>query len=157
MWAPGRCLRRPQKFIIPNASRNRLGSSGVQHKTDEHGIPVKPTWSVHELLSSYPEPTLSSSTLARLHKLSALNPPAEGTPEHARLKEEMEEIIRLVEAVKLVATHGVQPTSHLSKDEKSPNPGLPLLEREAFGQELLQHAARTSGGFYVVDSDRRRL
>ncbi|KAG6866508.1 hypothetical protein C0991_003052 [Blastosporella zonata] len=124
----------------------------VKYETDECGIPLKPTWSVHELLSSYPKPTLSSATLTRLHELAALIPPQEGTTEHAKLKGEMEELIKLVEAVKLVDTRNVHPTSFKLPDQQSPASG-----DEPSGQSLLRNAARTKDGFYVVDSDRKRL
>src|ERR1700726_1975437 len=71
-------------------------------ETDALGIPLRPTWSVDELLSSYPKPSTTPATLRRLHELSALLPPAEDTPEHDALKRELDELIRLVEAVKLV-------------------------------------------------------
>ncbi|KAF8076088.1 hypothetical protein FPV67DRAFT_396838 [Lyophyllum atratum] len=152
-----RCLRRPQHFSLVDAACIRRNLSDVKHDTDECGIPLKPTWSVHELLSSYPKPTLLSSTLTRLHELSALKPPAEGTPEHAKLKREMEELIRLVEAVKLVDTEGVHPTGHCGKSGGTPDQHLLSANREASGRNLLQHASRTSAGFYVVDAERKRL
>ena len=71
-------------------------------ETDSHAIPTRPTWSVNELLSSYPKPQISPATLKHLHELSALIPPEEGTPEHAKLTAEMENLVKLVEAVKLV-------------------------------------------------------
>ncbi|KAG6914301.1 hypothetical protein DXG01_001209 [Tephrocybe rancida] len=124
----------------------------VKHETDECGIPLEPTWSVHELLSSYPKPTLSSAALTRLYELSALIPPEEGSPEHAKLKGEMEELIKLVEAVKMVDTSDVHPTHF-----KLPDQQTPTFDNEPSGQLLLRNAARTKDGFYVVDSDRKRL
>ncbi|KAJ8086251.1 hypothetical protein AAF712_016243 [Marasmius tenuissimus] len=131
----------------------------VTHATDSLGIPLKPTWSVNDLLSSYPKPTISSATLSRLHNLSALIPPEEGTKEHEKLKSELEELIRLVEAVKLVNTDGVvyehwgpelgdgaELTSEDVKEEGT----------EMSGRELLEYATKTEGGLYVVEADRRR-
>jgi len=65
------------------------------------GIPTQPSWSVNALLSSCPTPTISAATIKHLHQLSALIPPTEGTQEHEKLTREMEELVRLVEAVKL--------------------------------------------------------
>ncbi|KAF5387936.1 hypothetical protein D9615_000126 [Tricholomella constricta] len=157
MWAAQRCLRRPRHVAFVNAARPRRRLLHVKHETDECGIPLKPTWSVHELLSSYPKPILPSTTLTRLHELSALIPPAEGTLKHVELKEEMEELIRLVEAVKLVDTEGVHPTSHRAKDGDTPDQNLSSLEGEPSGGDLLRHASRTLDGFYIVDSDRKRF
>ncbi|CAL1701546.1 unnamed protein product [Somion occarium] len=137
--------------------------------TDAHGIPVRPTWSVNQLLTSYPKPTISPSTLERLHVLSALVPPAEGTEEHKQLSAEMENLVKLVEAVKLVDTSGVDKT-RLSKSESVPDgriwaegTGIDLSgevsvsETESpSGRVLLNHAARTENGMYVVDTDRRK-
>jgi hypothetical protein len=59
---------------------------------DENGIPIRPTWSVNELLSSYPKPTISPATLKHLYALGALIPPEEGSPEHTKLTEEIEDL-----------------------------------------------------------------
>ncbi|KAG6831889.1 hypothetical protein H0H92_007006 [Tricholoma furcatifolium] len=151
MWAAQRCLRQQHLRLACNGARVYRRLLTVKHETDEYGIPLKPTWSVHELLSSYPKPTLSSATLARLHELAALIPPAEGTEEHAKLKVEMEELIRLVEAVKLVHTQGVRPTTFKLPDEQAGS-----LGDEPSGRALLRHASRTQDGFYVVDADKKR-
>ncbi|KAH9999361.1 hypothetical protein BJV77DRAFT_1064268 [Russula vinacea] len=85
-------------------------NSGSSHRgpelveTDDCAIPLKPTWSVDELLSSYPRPTISSSALRRLHVLSALIPPEEGTSAHSRLTRELEDLVKLVESVRLFNT-----------------------------------------------------
>lgn len=126
--------------------------------TDPYGIPLEPTWSVNKLLSSYPTPSLSSETLIRLHELSALIPPAEGTPEHATLKQEMEDLIRLVEAVKLVDTGNVN-TKNFSfegTDRQESAQHIESAGQEVHGTKLLDFASRTSEGFYVVETDRQR-
>ena len=100
-----RCLK-AQKLIFPLPKplciRSKSSASHVRAETDSCGIPIHPTWSVNELISSYPTPTITSATLKRLHELSALIPPVEGTTEHGTLKREMEDLVKLVEAVKLV-------------------------------------------------------
>ena len=68
---------------------------GALAPTDDTAIPLKPTWSINKLLESYPKPSLSPETIARLHKLSALVPPVEGTPEHARLTRELNDLVNL--------------------------------------------------------------
>ena len=135
-------------------------------EVDTTGIPLKPTWSVNALLSSYPRPTISPSTLKRLHELSALIPPAEGTPEHAKLTRELEELVKLVEAVKLVdvsevAEEGSVPDGRIWASGEGVS-----LDAEAFaasedtdaanGRALLAHAARTMEGLYVVEADKPR-
>jgi Asp-tRNA(Asn)/Glu-tRNA(Gln) amidotransferase C subunit len=153
-----RCFSKP--FRLDNSASRHLSKRFLKTSSDQCGIPTEPTWSVDKLLSSYSKPTLSSSTLTRLHQLSALIPPLEGTPEHEILKQEMEEIIRLVEAVRLVDTQGVHPSSHCKQPDvdevlpthtKTPN----TSEEEVRGRCLLEHAARTQDGFYVVDANRR--
>lgn len=151
------------------ASRYLSRSVPSLSETNELGIPKNPTWSVHKLISSYPRPRISPELLTKLHSLSALIPPSEGTPEHAKLTREMEELVRLVEAVKLVDvsaedTHdGVSvPDGRIWPDDV----GIPLssntrdveyeLDDGETGQALLKHATRTKDGFYVVDTDRRK-
>ncbi|KAM5534891.1 hypothetical protein V8D89_011446 [Ganoderma adspersum] len=135
-------------------------------EVDPTGIPLKPTWSVNELLSSYPRPTISPSTLKQLHELSALIPPAEGTPEHAKLTREMEELVRLVEAVKLVDVSGVTEEGSVPDGRIWAAGEGVLLDTEAFaisedanaaeGRALLTHASRTMDGLYVVEADKPR-
>ncbi|KZS98098.1 hypothetical protein SISNIDRAFT_481960 [Sistotremastrum niveocremeum HHB9708] len=100
-------LARSRGILSARQYSKRALPSLPEVEVDELGVPVRPTWSVNELLSSYPKPTLSDEKFKRLHELSALVPPQEGTPEHAELKSRMEELIRLVEAVKLVDTSSV--------------------------------------------------
>ncbi|OSX59286.1 hypothetical protein POSPLADRAFT_1089810, partial [Postia placenta MAD-698-R-SB12] len=117
-------------------------------ETDACGIPVRPTWSVDELLSSYPKPTIPPSTLKRLHELAALVPPVEGTPEHTKLTREMEGLVRLVEAVKLVDTStGIELDESPQPTEGSQDPN---------DQKLLSHSSRVRRGLYIVDADKVR-
>ena len=133
-------------------------------ETDDCAIPLKPTWSVDDLLSSYPRPTISSSALDRLHVLSALIPPEEGTPEHTNLIRELEDLVKLVESVRLsnmpsdsTPTQGVADARVCAE-----NAGIDLQkvpsgahDREALDPaELLSQASRTENGLYVMHSDR---
>ena len=70
-------------------------------------------WSVNELLSLYPRPAISPATLKHLHALSALIPPEEGSPERAKLTKETQDLVKLVEAVKLVDTKSVGNTNDI--------------------------------------------
>lgn len=121
---------------------------------------MKPTWSLKELMSSYPSPSLSSATFRRLHELSALIPPTEGTPEYDTAKKELDELVRLVEAVKLVNID--HPTDSSIPDGRvwAENTGILLtkgpLDDEMQGARLLRFAKRTLEGMYVVESDRER-
>jgi len=134
-------------------------------ETGEDGIPIRPTWSVNDLLSSYPKPTISPATLKRLHTLSALIPPEEGSPEHAKLTEEMQDLVKLVEAVKLVNTESVDdgngvPDGRIWAEgtgidlEAEP---IPVDENEVQGRDLLKYAKNISPeGLYLIDSDRSK-
>ncbi|VDB92626.1 unnamed protein product [Peniophora sp. CBMAI 1063] len=128
--------------------------------TDDTGIPLQPTWSVDELLASYPKPIISPDTLSRLHRLSALVPPANGTAGHSRLTQELEELVKLVEAVRLAeapeGAAGEIPDGRVMAVEASipldrvPDAAEDVLPRE----ELLARAARTRDGLYEIPNDR---
>ena len=157
-----RCLRQPILISSLRRTTRTYRDSGVNHATDSCGIPVQPTWSVNTLLSSYLTPTISSATLSRLHDLSALIPPADGTQEHSILKREMEDLVKLVEAVRLVDTKdvnlsGLRDESHWNGDKQRYNKRLlKSTEQDESGRNLLRHASRTSNSFYVVDANRKR-
>ncbi|OCH95948.1 hypothetical protein OBBRIDRAFT_883565 [Obba rivulosa] len=106
MLPRGRCLQLAFSPCAYRATSHRFKSTlapkCIVHEADHHGIPIRPTWSVYELLSSYPQPTIHPTALKRLHELSGLIPPKEGTPEHAKLTEQMERLVKLVDAVKSV-------------------------------------------------------
>ena len=157
------------RVLVPTRVANLSRSSSLppNHtprtdvETDEDGIPVRPTWSVNELLSSYPKPAISPATLKHLHALSALIPPEEGTPEHAKLTEEMQDLVKLVEAVKLVNTDSVDdgngvPDGRIWAQAIDLNAKpIPVDENEAQGRDLLKHAKNVSPeGLYLIDSDR---
>jgi hypothetical protein len=149
----------------PLLFRRRLStrtSATLSSTTDDLGVPLQPTWSVSALLESYPRPTLSPDALAKLHRLSALIPPEPGTPAHATLTAEMEDLVKLVEAVR------IPELTHAEKEGGIPDGriwaqdiGIQLdrsegVEEVEDGRRLLQHAAKTEGSLYVVESDRTR-
>jgi len=156
VWLPTGLTRLSSSLSSKHALRTNV-------ETDEHGIPVRPTWSVNELLSSYPKPTISPATLKHLHTLSALIPPEEGSLEHAKLTEEMQDLVKLVEAVKLVNTDSVDdgngvPDGRIWAEgtgidiDAEPNP---TDENEVQGRDLLKYAKNVSQeGLYLIDSDR---
>ena len=61
-------------------------------KETDPAMPRAPVWSVHSLLSSYPRPHVSDGLLKKLHDLSALIPPEEGTEADEKLKGELDEM-----------------------------------------------------------------
>ncbi|EPQ59605.1 hypothetical protein GLOTRDRAFT_136436 [Gloeophyllum trabeum ATCC 11539] len=133
-------------------------------ETDECAIPVQPTWSVNDLLSSYPKPSISPAKLKHLHELSALLPPEEGSAEHAILTEEMQDLAKLVEAVRLADLHELAeegvPDGRVWADgigiDLKDQDGVPALEDEVRGRDLLTWAPRMSNEMYVVETDKRR-
>ena len=152
--------------LLPLRRYRRCSLHSVHTKTtrcdtDSCGIPLKPTWSVFGLLSSYPKPSITTETLNRLHELSALVPPEGGTEEADGLKTELEQLVKLVEAVKLVEVNRSEESSIPDGRIWAEGTGLPLNEANEVtrdgvnGQALLRHAARTSNGYYLVDADRR--
>lgn len=124
----------------------------------------RPSWSVNDLLSTYPVPELSSAALVRLHKSSALVPPSESSKEFTQLKSEMQELIRLVEAVKLVDTTAVKDAERGAvSDGKiwAQNRGINInppqdtranTEKRSSGRELLKHASKSVDGYFVVET-----
>ncbi|KAF8607502.1 hypothetical protein BDV93DRAFT_603314 [Ceratobasidium sp. AG-I] len=130
---------------------------------DELGVPLSATWSVKELLSTYPAPSLSHDTLARLHRLSALNPPAPGSSKSESLRLELQELLRLVEAVKLVDTSiapgGAErsdiPDSRIWAEGRGLDLYAPDAQhlKEAHGEALLKHAKKHVNGQYVVETN----
>jgi len=166
-----RTTLRRRRVPLP-AGLTRLSSSlsskhtlRTEVETDEHGIPVRPTWSVNELLSSYPKPTISPATLKHLHTLSALIPPEEGSPEHAKLTEEMQDLVKLVEAVKLVNTDSVDDGNGIPDGRIwAEGTGIdldaeptPAEENEVQGRDLLKYSKNVSKeGLYLIDSGRTK-
>lgn len=153
------------KFCHPKYISSNVCPGATVH--DSCGIPVKPTWSVNELLSSYPQPYVPPSTLQRLHTLSALIPPAEGTQEHAELTREIEGLIKLVEAVKLVDAGSPQSGSDFPiPDGRIWAEGKGVEIKQGVGHEgstsgpngrsLLRHSSRVRDGLYIVDADKRK-
>ncbi|KAI0771984.1 hypothetical protein BD413DRAFT_50005 [Trametes elegans] len=153
--------------LLRSSRHSSMRLKSTRANVDDTGIPLRPTWSVNELLSSYPRPTITSTTLNRLHELSALIPPEEGSQEHARLTAELEELVRLVEAVKLVdvcevAEDGERavPDGRIWAEKKGvnleePSAGIQHADSED-GRVLLAHATRTMDGLYVVEADKPR-
>ncbi|KAH9963122.1 hypothetical protein BC827DRAFT_1193512 [Russula dissimulans] len=133
-------------------------------ETDDCAIPLKPTWSVDDLLSSYPRPIISSPALRRLHVLSALIPPEEGTPEHAKLTRELEDLVKLVESVRLSNVPGASSPVNTAVDSRVWVEGTGIdLQKAPIGDrdqealdpaELLSRASRTEKGLYIIHSDR---
>lgn len=148
-------------WCFSQAAPLRYSTSRVLVKTDKYGVPLKPTWSVQELLSSYPAPSISSATFKRLHELSALLPPEEGTPEYTKLKHELEDLIKLVEATKLTKVEETESTGIPDGRVMAEGSGIlfdrtPQSEDAAIGQELLSHASCSADGMYVVETNRSR-
>ncbi|KAH7916673.1 hypothetical protein BJ138DRAFT_1074552 [Hygrophoropsis aurantiaca] len=147
-----------------SAQRRLNHSLGSAVETDSCGIPLKPTWSVQKLLSSYPEPSISPATFKRLHELSALLPPAEESQEYNDLKTELEGLVKLVDAVKLIKVTNMQDGQIPDGRIWAEGTGIPIApasdkgeeDLSCNGQDLLSHASRTSNGLYVVDADRSR-
>jgi hypothetical protein len=148
-----RTARRP--FFV--SARHNSTKTAV----DSLGVPLRATWSVEKLLSTYPAPVLSHDTLARLHRLSALQPPEQSSSKAETLRLELEELLRLVEAVKLVNTstlggpeHADIPDSRVWPEGRGialDEPGPKHLD-EVHGKDLLKHARKHVDEQYVVET-----
>ena len=135
--------------------RQKSSSTTNLQPTDDCGIPLQPTWSVNKLLSSYPSPKLSNETVHRLYGLSALEPPKEAK-EFDAVKENLEEMVKLVEAVRLVDTSSIELSGHHWEEDDADRKTQVKDQSGKRGQELLKHSSNTKDGFYVVDAERNR-
>ena len=97
--------------------------------------------------------------------LSALIPPEEGSPENAKLTEEIQDLVKLVEAIKLVGTESVGDENDIPDgriwaegigiglDAES----IPVDNDEVQGCDLLKYAKIVSlEGLYLIDFDRSK-
>lgn len=132
---------------------------------DEFGIPTRPTWSVKSLLASYPSPAIDDEILDKLHRLSALKAPEKGSEEREVLRGEMEELVRLVGAVRVAKIKEEQGDGLIdgriyplpytvdlgykpeAKDAESLAEGTDEMPK---GKELLRHSQTTNGTVYVL-------
>ncbi|KAG9125965.1 hypothetical protein FRC07_005442 [Ceratobasidium sp. 392] len=154
-------LRRTAQRSLSFPVLVRRNSTKSNIDCDELGVPVRATWSVEKLLSTYPAPSLSPDTLARLHRLSALQSPEPGSPEAESLRRDLQELLRLVEAVKLVDTSALGGSEHADIPDSriwAEGRGIDLDAPEAshldekHGQALLRHASKHVDGQYVVET-----
>ncbi|KAF4602358.1 hypothetical protein EYR40_005563 [Pleurotus pulmonarius] len=144
-----------RKFITQCRAASSL--SVTKPETDSLRIPLRPTWSVNDLLSSYPTPRVDHAELEQLHKLSALIIPEKDSDEYYKLKGDLEELVRLVEAVKLVDTEGVELAEAVVSADAPPEGDLEeTQEHTPRGRELLKYAHRVKEELYVVDTDARQ-
>jgi Asp-tRNA(Asn)/Glu-tRNA(Gln) amidotransferase C subunit len=86
--------------------------------------------------------------------LSALAPPKH-TLQYEKVRKELEDMVKLVEAVKQVNTDGVSLTGRGEKEDEDRIQQNSQPEGE-HGQALLKYAARTKNGLYVLDAERKR-
>ena len=152
-------LHRSLRFFAissKNSWRTKSTCSIPLYETDSCGLPLRPSWSVTQLLSSYPSPTLPITTVNRLYELSSLVPPEQGTPNYNVLKQNLEDMVELVEAVKLVDTSELLEGRSGSEKEDADLVAPQTILSGEIGQELLKHASRISDQLYVVDSERRQ-
>lgn len=147
-------LTRPN-YAILNIVKNQKSYHSIKHEVDSCGIPVQPTWSVHQLLESYASPKLPSTTIDRLYELSALVPPKKHTPQYEKVKQDLEGMVKLVDAVKQVNTVGISLAGRGEKEDWDKTQQYSQSGGE-YGQTLLKYAARTEARLYVVDAERRR-
>ena len=94
-------VRHGTLFMLASSIR-RYSATKQLLPCDSLSIPLRPSWSVHELLGRYPAPSVDANALTRLHKIAALDPPPGDSPQFKAIKEELEQLVKLVEAVKLV-------------------------------------------------------
>lgn len=117
---------------------------------NEHQLPVTP---LPPPILSIPPASLSRADLERLHRLAALDPPAQGSAEEGQLLAELNELVGLMDLVHEVEvdedhaellTHGV-PEMVFDVGTKHATQPPPPGKRD---KELLEYAARRIGDFY---------
>lgn len=121
--------------------------------TDELGLPLEPQ-PVTLTPTSSTSNTIKSSDLARLHRLSALNPPLPGSREEADLLKGLNELVGLMEVVKAVELpEGKQAigellTQGVGEVMIGENTGKDRDEGQIKGRELLEWATSRKGDYY---------
>jgi hypothetical protein len=132
---------------------------------NEDGVPLSATWSVRELLDSYSPPSLDDPTFEKIHRLSALVPPDRGTQEREVLRKELQELVRLVNAVRVAEVpqgkEGQIPDGRIYPIPQEIDLDMTNTTQEeplASGRELLKHSQIGSETAYVLpDLSKRRL
>lgn len=121
-------------------------------------VPAEPTWSVKELLASYPAPTLEPAMLERLHKMAALRPPPYDSEDFESLRTQLSEMIRMVEAVKLVDIPDALKGSEIPDGRIWPEgrgmsfaqDPISNVNSDPSGHALLEKAANVANNGYIV-------
>jgi Asp-tRNA(Asn)/Glu-tRNA(Gln) amidotransferase C subunit len=132
-------------------------------KVDELGLPVDPQVSPSTARYYNPSPVdLTREQLHKLHKLSALKPPQEGSPEETKLMEELGGLIGLMDVVKEVSLpQDPKELAELLKgfgqseqvfDGTNMTREKPTSTSMLKGRELLKYAAKSERGLYVFKS-----
>lgn len=151
---------------------------GAALELDAEGLlPRGSRWSIRRLLESQPRVNLSSHQLQHLYKLSALNPPAQDSQAEQSIKAELEEMIRLVEAVRRAPSSSLKsveaaqqetgqtlpdgrvwPEGHgmpLELDWGTPSKSKTQSTDEISPSHILKLAKKTHKGFYTAPSPRQ--
>jgi len=149
-----RALNRPNRSLV-NIVKHWQSSHSIKYEVDSCGIPIQPTWSVHQLLESYASPKLSPATIDRLYELSALVPPKKHTLQYENMKKDLENMVKLVEAVKQMNTNGVSLTGRGEKEDGDRTQQILQFGGE-HGQTLLKYATCTENDLYTVEAERKR-
>lgn len=144
-----RALRvpRPTRFYSQESSDHPLRPNVPLTELQQPVTPLDPP------ILSIPPSSLSRADLERLHNLAALNPPPAGSKEEAKLLEELNELVGLMDLVHEVEvnedhgellTHGV-PEMVFDIDTKHTPQSPPEGKRD---RELLEYATRRIGDYY---------
>ena len=106
------------------------------------------TWSVGQLLNSYPSPSIDHQKFVQIHELSALVPPVKESPEYSKLKSDLEGLIKLVEAIRLVDIPPNVGNKDVFIDEASGD--TYDGERKDDAIQLISHAPHHEGNYIVL-------
>ena len=152
--------RVPRRILHHPTSRRFIQSNTPSGTTSD--VPAA-SWSIKELLQSYPAPKVDDKTLNRLHKLAALKPPKAGSEEFESLRRELEDMIRLVEAVKTIEIPDTPATGTFDGRVWPDSQGLQFDDSIAeshgkkapHGRDLLKHSSAANDEFYLVELAKR--
>jgi len=155
--------RQALSLVLRNSTRQYSSHNPLKPTipTDSLGLPVNPQ---SPPIPSIRPTSISRETLVKLHKLSALNPPEEGSIEEAAVKAELGELLGLMDIVKEVdlpagdlraitkelLSQGVGSVvfDKLEVEEKKRKVVVEQEDREKHGQELLDWATKRVGDYY---------
>ncbi|KAI8849749.1 hypothetical protein BC829DRAFT_391089 [Chytridium lagenaria] len=137
-----------------------------KHESPFPSLPKEASWSIHDILSRTEKrresPYFSLADVERLAELAGLRVQQE---EAGKLTQDINDLCAMVEPIQDIDTTGIKPLVSIThryhplvamRDdiarESVTDQDADAGEKELFGRQLLRHARKSEGGFYVAPS-----